>query len=215
MLDTPLTIPGLRHFETFLHELNTALPERGYRWSEAKERSCTWMLDRVVEGRGVDVGGTDWLCEQLARMGREVTFYDVVLPQEHPLHVQDDMMNVLEHFAPGSLDFITTRHTLEHSVAPLFQLWCYNRLLRPDGQLLVMVPVHAKEWVWFHTHWNCLPQENWLMLFHRAGFRVEAADAGSWNTGRDLFIELRFDLRKESESMRLKGGFPSRLVRQR
>jgi len=36
--------------------------------------------------------------------------------------VRDDMINILDHFAPESLDFITTGHTLEPSLAPLIQL---------------------------------------------------------------------------------------------
>ena len=93
---------------------------------------------------------------------------------------------------------------------PLFQLWAFNQLLREDGQLLVVVPIHTQEWVWFHTHYSCLPQENWLMLFHRAGFRVHEIGAGTWNSRRDLFVELRFDLRVETRRMRLAGGPPKR-----
>jgi len=34
--------------------------------------------------------------------------------------VRDDMINILDHFAPESLDLLTTGHTLEPSLAPLF-----------------------------------------------------------------------------------------------
>ncbi len=124
------------------------------------------------------------MCRKLAAAGRDITYYDLNVPREHPKFVQDDVANVLDHFEPGSLNFITTRHTLEHSIAPLFQLWSFNRILKEGGQLLVVVPLHCKEWVWFHTRYSCLPQENWPMLFHR-GLR------GPRDRRRHLELEAR------------------------
>ncbi len=198
------------HFKRFLAELQRDTPDRSYRWTEEKEEASQWLVERVLPGRGVDVGGTEWLCEVLARTGRQVTYFDLTPPRDYSVFVQDDMANVLDHFEPRSLDFVLTRHTLEHSIAPLYQLWAFNQLLRDEGQLLVVVPMHCKEWVWFHTHYSCLPHENWLMLFHRAGFRVHEIGAGTWNPKRVHFVEMRFDLRVETRQLRLKGGVPSR-----
>ena len=44
-------------------------------------------------------------------------------PADFPDLVRDDMINIHDHFAPESLDFITPCHTLEPSLAPLFQLF--------------------------------------------------------------------------------------------
>jgi len=43
-------------------------------------------------------------------------------PVDFPDFVRDTMINILDHFAPESLDLLTTRHTLEPSLAPLIQL---------------------------------------------------------------------------------------------
>lgn len=204
------TLVATDHFQRFRSELERQTSSKHYNWSREKELSCQWLIERALPGRGVDVGGTEYLCKQLAAKGRQVTYYDWGAPKDYPDFVKDDMFNVLDHFEPQSLDFITTRHTLEHSLVPLYQLWAYNQLLRDEGQLLVIVPLHCREWVWFHTHHNCLPQENWLMLFHRAGFRVHEIGAGTWNAKRDLFVELRFDLRVETREMRLTDGPPDR-----
>lgn len=201
------------HFQQFLADLNTQTPHRQYNWTRQKELSCQWLLDRALPGKGVDVGGTDYLVEALHDRGDDVTFYDMVPPRNHEKYVTDDMANILDHFELGSLDYITTRHTLEHSVSPMYQLWAYSKLLKTGGQLLVIVPMHCREWVWFHTHWSCLPQENWLMLFYRVGFDVHEIGAGTWNSSRNLFVELRFDLRKAGDSMRLRGGFPRELAK--
>jgi len=48
--------------------------------------------------------------------------------------------------------------------------------------------------------------ENWLMLFHRAGFKINETGSGTWNPRRPLFMEMQFDLRVESRQMRLAGG---------
>lgn len=196
-------------FEVFLKELHAETPARTYNWSKNKEQACEWILDRVVPGQGVDIGGTEYLCKQLTNSGRSTIYYDINSPENYAPSIQDDMINILDHFKDRSLDFIVSRHTLEHSVAPMFQLWAYNKILKDGGQLIVVVPVHCKEWVWFHTHHNCLPMENWLMLFYRTGFRIQETGSGTWNPRRPLFVEMRFDLRVESRTMRLGGGPPS------
>src|SRR5690606_26134479 len=196
--------PDLESFKRFLEELRAAFPQKEYRWTRGKTRSCQWLLDRVPAGTtGVDVGGTEYLCKKLTEKGCKVTYFDIGTPVDYGDHVRDDMFNILRHFPERSLDFITTRHTLEHSLIPLYQLWAYNRLLKDDGRLFVIVPIHNERWVWFATHFNCLPYENWLMLFYRAGFKVEEHDAGTWSVRRPDFVEYRFSLSVESRQLRL------------
>ena len=162
------------------------------------------MIDKIQPGLvGVDVGGTEWLCEQLTAKGCDITHYDWLKPPTFPKYVEGDMMEVMNHFPEKSLDFIVTRHTLEHALAPMFQLWAYNRLLKDGGRLFVIVPQHMREWIWFPTHHNPLPRENWLMLFHRAGFKIKTSDAGTWNPGDSKFIEYRFELIVETRDLRM------------
>lgn len=198
--------PDLQNFMLFLKELQDEFPENRYRWTKGKERSCKWLLRRVPAGAtGVDVGGTEYLCHKLSEKGCKVTYFDLTAPANYGEHVQDDMFNILRHFPERSLDFITTRHTLEHSLVPMYQLWAYNRLLKDDGRLLVIVPMPSKRWVWFATHFSCLPYENWLMLFYRTGFKIEEADAGTWSARRSDFVEFRFALSVETRQLRLTG----------
>jgi SAM-dependent methyltransferase len=198
--------PDLGSFSRFMSALHGSFPEKSYRWTAAKERSCDWLVERIPTGTtGVDVGGTEYLCEKLAAKGCAVTYYDFVPPRSFPTFVQDDMFNVLRHFQPGSLDFITTRHTLEHSFVPLFQLWAYNQLLTEDGQLLVIVPAYHDRWVWMTTHFHCVPPDSWHMLFHRAGFSVKEFEVGTWKPRKPEFVEHRFVLGVESRDLRLVG----------
>lgn len=176
-----------------------------YGFSGGKKRSCDWILARLPEGRGVDVGGTYYIVSEAVKKGREIAFYDLYPPSadvDAPI-VTDDMANFGAHFERESLDFITCRHTLEHCLNPLFQLWQFNRSLRDDGRLLVIVPMHAKRWVWFYTHFNCVPLDNWRMLFYRAGFEELQFDVGTWKAHDPDFIEYRFVLGIESRDLRL------------
>lgn len=198
--------PDLQSFRLFLKEFQDSFPDKQYGWTKGKERSCKWLLSRVPAGAmGVDVGGTEYLCRKLSEKGCNVTYFDRVAPATYDNHVQDDMFNILRHFPERSLDFITTRHTLEHSLVPMYQLWAYNRLLKDDGKLLVIVPMPNKRWVWFTTHFSCLPYENWLMLFYRTGYKIEECDAGTWSAGRSDFVEFRFALSVETRRLRLTG----------
>lgn len=192
-------------YEEFQADLAKQFVFHDYGFSVGKRKSCDWMIKRVPAGRGVDVGGTYYLVKQLRSLGRDVTFYDFFPPTEEGLEpaIADDMANMASHFPRGSLDFITCRHTLEHSLNPMFQLWQFNRCLKDDGKLLVIVPIHSRAWTWFYTHFSCLPLENWLMLFHRTGFKVLEHAAGTWRDDHANFVEYRFVLGIESRSIRL------------
>lgn len=185
-------------FELFMSDVKSQFKDFGYKWTRYKELSCDWIIKKLPAGVGVDVGGTGYLVKKLQETGvHDVTYFDFFPPAD-PLikkYVSADMTEFGNHFNEGSLDFITTRHTLEHSVAPLFQLWQFNKALKMDGLLIVVVPHHSSKWVWFYSHFNCLPHENWLMLFKRAGFDVVEVSAGTWRPKSPDFIEYRFVLK--------------------
>lgn len=206
--------PDLDSFGRFLAAMHGSFPDKGYRWTRAKERSCDWMVARILPGtRGVDVGGTEYLCQRLSDQGCDITYYDFVAPKQFAgPAVTDDMFNVMRYFAPRSLDFITTRHTLEHSVVPLYQLWAYNQLLADGGRLLVIVPAYHDRWVWMTTHFHCVPPDSWHMLFHRAGFALREFEVGIWKRNKPEFVEHRFLLEVESRELRLEGR-PDPVVR--
>lgn len=189
----------------FLKEIRDRAPAMEYHWTSQKELSCDWIISKIKPGsKGVDIGGTPYLYHKLREKGCDMTIYDQFLDVDaFEQAIQDDMINVLDHFEPGSLDFITTRHALEHAIWPMFQLWCYNRILKMGGKLYVIVPNHSKDWVWFGTHHSCMPYENWLMMFWRMGFNSYTTDAGSWKPNDPKFIEWRFELIKASETVRL------------
>lgn len=77
-------------------------------------------------------------------------------------------------FESASFDFLWCRHVLEHSIAPLFTLSEYHRLVKPGGRVYVEVP--APDTSAHHetnpNHYSVLTASAWLSLFPRAGFTV-------------------------------------------
>lgn len=201
-------------YAEFSHQLKHEFRDWEYGWSKHKARSCDWIARRLPDGVGVDVGGTAYLVKKVQASGRDITYFDYFPPKDDEItkHVAADMADFGHYFDEGSLDFITTRHTLEHALNPLFQLWQYNRALRLGGTLVVVVPQYSRKWVWFYSHFSCLPQESWLMLFHRAGFTVKEAAAGSWKPWNPEFIEYRFVLEAKHRGLALENpkGIASR-----
>ncbi|MHA6494557.1 methyltransferase domain-containing protein [Pseudomonas borbori] len=197
-------------YAEFMSELQGQFKDFGYKWTKSKELSCDWILRRLPAGTGVDVGGTSYLVKKALEQGCDITYFDYFPPADKTItrFIAADMSEFAEHFQPRSLDFISTRHTLEHSLNPLYQLWQYNRTLKDDGVLVVIVPQHSKEWVWFYSHFSCVPMENWLMLFHRAGFSIKEVTAGSWWNEHPEYIEYRFVLEIESRGLRLDNPEP-------
>jgi SAM-dependent methyltransferase len=94
-------------------------------------------------------------------------------------------------FADAEYDFLWCRHVVEHSVAPLFTLTEYRRVVKPDGFVYVEVP--APDTSAHHetnpNHYSVLPHSSWLHLFARAGFTVEDSRSINFNVpcGPDLY----------------------------
>jgi hypothetical protein len=198
---------GVENFKTFLSEVRAASPAMDYSWSKEKEASCDWIIERVQfsgvgKPQGVDVGGTEYICNKLSEKGGDITYFDHCAPKCYSQYICDDMFNFSKYYAEGQLDFITTRHTLEHSLLPLYQLWQYARALKDHGDLFVIVPMYNPQWVWFNTHFSCLPHDSWLMLFYRSGFRLIEASAGTWKKHDPKFLEYRYWLKLETRSLR-------------
>jgi SAM-dependent methyltransferase len=193
-------------YAEFQAELTKKFRDYGYSWDEFKEAACEWIIPHVPPGRGVDVGGTTYLVKRVNEQpNREMVFFDFFPPRDPEIKefVVGDMAEFGQFFEPRSLDFITSRHTLEHSLNPLFVLWQLNQALKDNGRLIVVVPNHSEGWVWFYSHFNCLPRENWLMLFYRAGFKTVESTCGTWQPHNPDFIEHRFVLKVESRELRL------------
>ena len=99
-------------------------------------------------------------------------------------------------FADNEFDLLWCRHVLEHSIAPLFTLSEYRRVLKPGGLAYVEVP--APDTSARHetnpNHYSVLPLSAWFNLFSRVGFAVEhsiaigfTVPAGPTSTGRSCF----------------------------
>lgn len=87
-------------------------------------------------------------------------------------------------FEDGEFDVLWCRHVLEHSVAPLFTLSEYRRVIKTGGLAYVEVP--APDTAAHHernpNHYSVLTHSAWTSLFERTKFAVENS------------IEIRFQV---------------------
>lgn len=77
-------------------------------------------------------------------------------------------------YEDGSVDLIWCRHALEHSPAPLFTLYEFERVLKTGGKVYIEVP--TPEDTRLHetnpNHYSILGRTMWLSLFTKAGFNI-------------------------------------------
>ncbi len=75
-------------------------------------------------------------------------------------------------FKDGQFHLVWARHVIEHSVAPLWTLTEFHRVLRPGGWLYLEVPapdtpcVHESN----QNHYSVFGKRAWLCLLEKAGF---------------------------------------------
>jgi SAM-dependent methyltransferase len=90
-----------------------------------------------------------------------------------------DMDQNFMSFADRAFDFLWCRHVLEHSVAPLWTLHEYHRVLKPGGLAYVEVPANdtSARHETNPNHYSILPISSWVSLIQRTGFAVERSVA--------------------------------------
>lgn len=101
-------------------------------------------------------------------------------------------------FPDASFDLLWCRQVLQRSVAPLFTLMEYRRVVRPGGLVHVDIPTPDTE---LHHEANAeyhsmLPLSAWLSLFIRAGLTMERGVAINNNDGGQPDIFWSFQLRR-------------------
>lgn len=97
-------------------------------------------------------------------------------------------------FPDGSFDLVWARHVLEHSIAPLWTLHEFNRVLKPTGILYAEMP--APETACCHesngNHYAVLGHQAWIALLNKAGFWVEKSAEWKFTTmvGPDVYFSF-------------------------
>ncbi len=193
----------------FEEEFSNKLEFHDYGWSLGKQRSIEWMLSHVEGESIIDIGGT----VEFVKLAWKIKGLKVSILDAFPVKdlnkaecgnvFVSDIHNILDVIGEKTYTTITCRHTLEHSLNPLFVLWQINKALVEGGRCIVILPPYLKCWVWFYSHFNCLPEESWEMLFFRSGFLVESKEYGQWDSeqSKPEFKETRYILRSVRKSL--------------
>jgi len=74
-----------------------------------------------------------------------------------------------------SVDFIFSRHALEHSPYPIFTLMEYNRILKQFGKIYIEIPAPdcERKHEWNLNHYSILGEQQLAALLVRTGFNIE------------------------------------------
>lgn len=199
-------------YNTFMGEFMSSLKFYNYRWHKGKDISIDWIMKNVQGDKFLDIGGTVELVKALNKKGISASIYDAfplsgLQDNECKTIYCGEFSEILDIVGTEKFHTVSCRHSLEHCLNPMFVLWQMNQILCDHGRLIVIIPPFHRKWVWFYTHFNCLPEENWEMLFWRAGFRIENKEHGFWDAAQKdpLFIETRYVLTSETKSLRIDG----------
>lgn len=125
----------------------------GYFLDQMKARGYT-----NVTGIGLSPGDNE-ICE---KKGHTIKKYDIsFLPQK-------------DGFYDESVDFIFSRHSLEHSPYPIFTLMEYNRVLKQYGKIYIEVPAPNcdRRHEYNANHYSILGENQLAALLQRTGFDI-------------------------------------------
>jgi SAM-dependent methyltransferase len=82
-----------------------------------------------------------------------------------------------------SVDFIFSRHSLEHSPYPIFTLVEYNRVLKQHGKIYIEMPAPdcERQHEWNLNHYSILGRNQLAALLDRTGFAINTFDVLSFD----------------------------------
>lgn len=140
----------------------------GYFLDEMKDRDYTDVV-------GITLSPGD--IKTCTEKGHNIKSYDLsFLPQK-------------DGYYDESVDFIFSRHALEHSPYPIFTLMEYNRILKQGAKMYIEVPQPECERLheWNLNHYSIFGQSQLAALLVRCGFNI------------DTFNNLEFDIQGKND----------------
>lgn len=184
--------------ELFDYETDIAYPPDDRRRRQAVIHLCSAQKDDWV----LDVGsGSGWLSLELARRGCHVVPLDLSLKNLQRIRQKDS--NVLPVLADGArlpfvdntFDWITIIEVVEHLVQPQQTLQELQRVLKPDGRLVICVPYKEKITYYLCIHCNQLtPKNAHLHRFDADSLQQLVTSAGLTVSKKHLFLNKGISL---------------------
>ena len=134
----------------------------GYFLDEMKEQGYTDLTGITLSPNDIKA------CED---KGHAIKKYDMsFLPQK-------------DGYYDESVDFIFSRHSLEHSPYPIFTLIEYNRVLKQHGKIYIEMPAPdcERQHEWNLNHYSILGRNQLAALLDRTGFTINTFDVLSFD----------------------------------
>ena len=99
---------------------------------------------------------------------KEIELGKAMYGKDHKIQVGD--MHEIP-FPDKHFDALHTKDCMEHAIAPYIALCEFNRVLKPNGFCLIVVP-DVKQWQTEHYHYSCLYRDQMEALFKKTKFKV-------------------------------------------
>jgi len=126
-------------------------------------------VEWLPKGLILDVGaGKGDFTTALNEAGFECEAFDWV-PQKEFV-VKGDMHDM--YFEDKVFDGILCTNVFEHSLAPLIALCEFNRVLKPKGKALIIIPIFIERWIKSPEHTMLLNRMQMENLFNKAKFKL-------------------------------------------
>lgn len=128
---------------------------------------------------------------------RDLGFTDVTGVTFHPVEAQarTDIAGVVQAdihempFEDGAFDYVYSKETLEHLLAPFVGVFEAARVMKPTGRFAHFISVGAaKQREWYHL--SCFPDWCWYDLFRKCGLFVRSVRHVMINGNRENQILL-------------------------
>ena len=182
-----------RHYDQDYYRSNGQSGDRPALWFYS--RLARQYFDRTLPV--LDFGcGTGWLSRRLTRFFRVYSF-DVSEAARRACRINAPTTTICdrtESIPDSHLGGIISLHVLEHIPMPDLRdtLAEWRRVLHPDGRVICVMPhrdalghkLKGADWFGFRdpTHVNLLTADEWMPIFHEAGFHViQTASDGLWD----------------------------------
>ena len=141
------------------------------------------QLTKANHAMIIDIGSGPGIFLESARalgyqnlVGVTLSDEDVTACQQRGFQTIKSSMSDLD-LADESVDVIWCRHALEHSPYPLFTLYEFDRVLRPQGRMLIEVPAPDNARAFIHeynpNHYSIMGLRMWDGLFEKSGFEID------------------------------------------
>ena len=103
----------------------------------------------------------------------------IELAHTHNPNISQGDIHCLENIQSEFADIVFASHVLEHTLAPIVALFEMKRVMKHNGDMIIVLPVYPG--YMYNGHNYMMPAESWIHLFKRVELKIEHRQDNSKN----------------------------------